>query len=146
MIEWCERNGLDARRIPDRNDAITISDDLAQSHVALIADVVYIFGPDDDHVPHYPDAVAKFGDGYDRVEITRRVPVDSEPPLNPEWVALFGKEAAYRREERMRAGTATVEDTCVELGHAWGSRMFEKNYTCQRGCGATIPKMRGDDG
>ena len=90
MIEWCERNGLDATCIPDRNDAITIE------HYGdeLIADVAHIYV--DKAAADYPDVVFKYMDGDGRIEVTRRVNVDTKPPLNPEWVALFGEDAAWR--------------------------------------------------
>lgn len=90
MNEWCERNGLDATCIPDRNDAITIE------HYGdeLIADVVCIYR--DARAAEYPDIVFRYLDGDGRIEVTRRVNADSKPPLNPEWVRLFGEDAAWR--------------------------------------------------
>ena len=100
MIEWCERNGLDTTRIPDRSDAIVTGAPppthqpcpgacggaRLAAHVWHLADLAA-----GETVRTEPDAGVihsrSSGDGW--VEYVRCVPVDSEPPLNPEWAALF---------------------------------------------------------
>ena len=96
MIEWCERNGLDATRIPDRPDSITIRKSehrrvcSKESHVQLHAEVWHVLCDGD---PPVLDA-RQWRSSGDEVAYMRVVPVDSEPPLNPERVALFGPERA----------------------------------------------------
>ena len=92
MIEWCERNGLDASRIPDRPDAIVVRDDRSVPHVALIAEVWHVLCDGDPPVLN----ARQWRSSGDEVEYVRVVPVDSEPPLTPEWVALFGPDAPPR--------------------------------------------------
>lgn len=88
MFEWCQRNGLDATRIPSGSDAVTVRADV--DGFAFVADVWHVLCEDD--VPlreKHPDAKEFRNTGYE-AEYLRTVPVDSHPPLNPEWVALFG--------------------------------------------------------
>lgn len=87
MIEWCERNGLDATRIPDRNDAILVDEQDGQ----LWATVTYISLDRDRLGPEVAAAEWRSAQlrGDDLITDTWRVPVDSEPPVTPEWRALF---------------------------------------------------------
>ena len=88
MIEWCRRNGLDATRIPDRNDAILVGEQDGQ----LWATVTYVSLDRDRRGPEVTAAEWQRAQlcGGDFITDTWRVPVDSEPPLTPEWRALFG--------------------------------------------------------
>lgn len=90
MIEWCERNGLDATRIPDRPDAITTERRMG----VIFATVRMLVLEDDDsrEVRRVCSDAASTSLINDRIEATHVVPVDSEPPLNPEWERLFGGE------------------------------------------------------
>lgn len=93
MIEWCERNGLDATRIPDRPDAIVTEAREGQ----LWARVWHVVSEDDLPWPLGPDVLSAHRRD-DQVEYLRAVPVDSHPPLNPEWAALFPDAARAIQE------------------------------------------------
>ena len=93
MIEWCERNGLDATRIPDRPDAIV----LERRDGELWARVWHVVCEDDLPWSPGPDVLeSRFFD--EQVEYLRAVPVDSPPPLNAEWAALFPDAARAIQE------------------------------------------------
>lgn len=90
MIEWCERNGLDATCIPDRPDAI-----ITERRMGMIFATVRMLVLEDDDSREArrvcSDAVStSMADGH--IEATHFVAVDSEPPLNPEWAAVFGSD------------------------------------------------------
>lgn len=91
MVEWCERNGLDATRIPDRPDAIT-----TERCMGVIFATVRMLVLEDDgsrDARRVCSDAASVSLAADHIEATHVVPVDSEPPVNPEWVALFGEGA-----------------------------------------------------
>ena len=101
MIEWCERNGLDAYHIPDRSDAIEITEEPD----GLSAVVLYI-ASDKIKPQDVRDVIEAWGDG-DSTHFRFRAPVDSRPPLNPEWVQMFG------------TGAVT---TCPTCGQRWNGQ------------------------
>ncbi|MDO5501340.1 MAG: hypothetical protein Q4F67_16850 [Propionibacteriaceae bacterium] len=92
MTQWCERNGLDARQVIDREDAIEIIRD--PDRPGLEAEVLHMLphGEAVGDLPYDDITSTRWGE---YVMFTRRVPVDSYPPLNDEWVALFGKPEGW---------------------------------------------------
>lgn len=88
MIEWCERNGLDATRIPATEDAIVT----AMYQGQLWAVIKFVITDDELPWTPGPDVIEKWSDGDGFSGYTRSVQVDSEPPKTAQWVALFGDQ------------------------------------------------------
>ena len=93
MIDWCTRHGLDANRVPV--DRLTVTPRrwwmFGHQHDELLVEAWEMYDEGEPVPPRTPRETGREWGGADQLVYVRSTFTTTDPPpLDPEWVALFG--------------------------------------------------------